>query len=271
MNRPSLVRAYRLEVIDPLALDEAGQDLALLLESILRDDHRDVPAHGLRRRYNPKIRSAAPFQDVMTPSRVLLTMASSEESMIAARRARLGRRIEDRIDPGGRIDPCGLSLAPSLGHRTDPPGRGTSCPAFLPGPPVHSSAVATNFVAFARLRPGSAKTSRQFACQVSGDPLPGCPQRDHSTIGPCAGRSCLTALLLLGGLAPASAQTATPAETARAMLRQYQEDPARIDRARDLLEATWPGAAPPTCPRSWPWPAPGFSSARSARRPTTRR
>jgi len=47
----------------------------------------------------------------------------------------------------------------------------------------------------------------------------------------------LTALLLLGGLGPAAAQTATPAETARAMLRQYQEDPARIDRARDLLEA----------------------------------
>jgi len=47
----------------------------------------------------------------------------------------------------------------------------------------------------------------------------------------------LTALLLLGGLGPAAAQTATPAETARAMMRQYQEDPARIDRARDLLEA----------------------------------
>ncbi len=47
----------------------------------------------------------------------------------------------------------------------------------------------------------------------------------------------LTVLLLLGGFAPASAQTATPAETARAMLRQYQEEPARIDRARDLLEA----------------------------------
>ncbi len=47
----------------------------------------------------------------------------------------------------------------------------------------------------------------------------------------------LIALLLLGGLAPAAAQTPTPAESARAMLRQYQEDPARIDRARDLLEA----------------------------------
>jgi tetratricopeptide (TPR) repeat protein len=45
----------------------------------------------------------------------------------------------------------------------------------------------------------------------------------------------LTALLLLGGVSPAVA--ATPAETARALLRQYQEDPARIDRARDLLEA----------------------------------
>jgi tetratricopeptide (TPR) repeat protein len=47
----------------------------------------------------------------------------------------------------------------------------------------------------------------------------------------------LVTLLLLGNFAPADAQTATPAETARAMLRQYQDDPARIDRARDLLEA----------------------------------
>ena len=47
----------------------------------------------------------------------------------------------------------------------------------------------------------------------------------------------LLAFLLLGGLAPATAQPATPAETARAMLRQYQDDPARIDRTRDLLEA----------------------------------
>ncbi len=46
-----------------------------------------------------------------------------------------------------------------------------------------------------------------------------------------------TALLLLGGLTTAVAQTPTPAETARGMLREYQEDPARIDRARDLLEA----------------------------------
>jgi len=47
----------------------------------------------------------------------------------------------------------------------------------------------------------------------------------------------LTTLLLLGGLAPATAPAATPAETARAMLRQYHDDPVRIDRARDLLEA----------------------------------
>ncbi|HSL51669.1 MAG TPA: tetratricopeptide repeat protein [Candidatus Deferrimicrobiaceae bacterium] len=47
----------------------------------------------------------------------------------------------------------------------------------------------------------------------------------------------LAALLLLGGLAPGAVPAATPAETARAMLRQYHDDPARIDRARDLLEA----------------------------------
>jgi len=44
-----------------------------------------------------------------------------------------------------------------------------------------------------------------------------------------------TAVLVAGGVAPAQAQT--PVETARGLLRQYQEDPARIDRARDLLEA----------------------------------
>jgi tetratricopeptide (TPR) repeat protein len=47
----------------------------------------------------------------------------------------------------------------------------------------------------------------------------------------------LAALLLLGVFAPGAAQPATPAETARAMLRQYHDDPTRIDRARDLLEA----------------------------------
>ncbi len=37
--------------------------------------------------------------------------------------------------------------------------------------------------------------------------------------------------------APVSAPAQTPVETARGLLKQYQEDPARIDRARDLLEA----------------------------------
>jgi tetratricopeptide (TPR) repeat protein len=44
-----------------------------------------------------------------------------------------------------------------------------------------------------------------------------------------------TAVLVAGTVAPAPAQT--PVETARGLLRQYQEDPGRIDRARDLLEA----------------------------------
>ncbi len=47
----------------------------------------------------------------------------------------------------------------------------------------------------------------------------------------------LATMLVLGGFVPTAARAATPAETARAMLRQYQEDPGRIDRARDLLEA----------------------------------
>ena len=37
--------------------------------------------------------------------------------------------------------------------------------------------------------------------------------------------------------APTSTPAQTPVETARGLLKQYQEDPARIDRARDLLEA----------------------------------
>jgi tetratricopeptide (TPR) repeat protein len=43
-------------------------------------------------------------------------------------------------------------------------------------------------------------------------------------------------LLALVLTAP-EAQAQTPAETARTMLRQYQDDPTRIERARDLLEA----------------------------------
>ena len=41
--------------------------------------------------------------------------------------------------------------------------------------------------------------------------------------------------LVLNAAPEAPAQT--PAETARTMLRQYQDDPTRIERARDLLEA----------------------------------
>lgn len=84
---------------------------------------------------------------------------------------------------------------------------------------------------------------RHISCQASGEQARQAHDyvagtlRDHSTIGAMRGPLLLSTLLLLGALAPAAAQTTTPAETARAMLRQYQEDPARIDRARDLLEA----------------------------------
>ena len=44
-------------------------------------------------------------------------------------------------------------------------------------------------------------------------------------------------LLALVLTAPPEASAQTPAETARTMLRQYQDDPTRIERARDLLEA----------------------------------
>jgi tetratricopeptide (TPR) repeat protein len=49
----------------------------------------------------------------------------------------------------------------------------------------------------------------------------------------------VTALVVVALLvaAPGPAEAQSPVETARAMLKQYQEDPTRIDRARDLLEA----------------------------------
>jgi tetratricopeptide (TPR) repeat protein len=52
-------------------------------------------------------------------------------------------------------------------------------------------------------------------------------------------RAALVLLLvaLLGASGGAASAQPTAAETARAMLKSYQEDPARIDRARDLLEA----------------------------------
>lgn len=46
----------------------------------------------------------------------------------------------------------------------------------------------------------------------------------------------LLSVALLGAAAGVTAAPPTPTESARAMLKSYQEDPARIDRARDLLE-----------------------------------
>jgi tetratricopeptide (TPR) repeat protein len=48
-------------------------------------------------------------------------------------------------------------------------------------------------------------------------------------------RPALRLLLVLALATPAAAQT--PAESARALVARYHEDPARIDTARDLLEA----------------------------------
>ena len=47
----------------------------------------------------------------------------------------------------------------------------------------------------------------------------------------------LLSVALLGAAAGGTAAPPTPTETARAMLKSYHEDPARIDHARDLLEA----------------------------------
>ena len=55
-------------------------------------------------------------------------------------------------------------------------------------------------------------------------------------------------LLLLSAAGPAAAQTGAPVEAARDLLRAYHEDPARIDRARDLLEAHAARGAAPDVP-----------------------
>ena len=46
----------------------------------------------------------------------------------------------------------------------------------------------------------------------------------------------LVAVLMVAAPAPAQAPPPAAVETARGLLKQYQDDPARIDRARDLLE-----------------------------------
>jgi len=63
-------------------------------------------------------------------------------------------------------------------------------------------------------------------------------------------RPLILAALLLGAAAPplAPAETPTPAEAARTLLRAYHEDPARIDRARELLEAHLAGGDAPDVP-----------------------
>src|SRR5260370_27779746 len=47
----------------------------------------------------------------------------------------------------------------------------------------------------------------------------------------------LVALAVLSTVAATAALAQTPVEAARALVAQYHEDPAKIDRARDLLEA----------------------------------
>lgn len=54
-----------------------------LASAIDRNDERDVPTHGFLKRVTKQVLCPA-FQLVMTPSRFLLMMASSEESTIAA-------------------------------------------------------------------------------------------------------------------------------------------------------------------------------------------
>ena len=50
-------------------------------------------------------------------------------------------------------------------------------------------------------------------------------------------RACVFLVVAALGLAPAIALGQSPVESARALVARYHEDPVRIDRARDLLEA----------------------------------
>ena len=51
-----------------------------------------------------------------------------------------------------------------------------------------------------------------------------------------AGRLALVLVLPVLALAPVTAAARVPLERARALLERYHEEPARIDRARELLE-----------------------------------
>jgi hypothetical protein len=69
----------------------------------------------------PKIRSAPMFHEVMTPSRFLLTIASSEDSMMAARRACATTRGSSSSGLGAGFDESGgCTETPPL-HGEPPP------------------------------------------------------------------------------------------------------------------------------------------------------
>ena len=75
-----------LEMVDTLAAPDAREHAVLLLAPILRNDERDVPADGLGRRpAEGALGGGVP--EVMIPSRVLLTMTSSDDSTMAASRS----------------------------------------------------------------------------------------------------------------------------------------------------------------------------------------
>src|SRR4026209_2747499 len=74
---------------------------------------------------------------------------------------------------------------------------------------------------------------RVRSCRFSPRPRPaptgGDPGMRRAALG-------LLSVALLGAAAGVTAAPPTPTESARAMLKSYQQGPARIDRARDLLE-----------------------------------
>ena len=68
-------------MIDSFPAPDASEDVVFFSPSIARDDQPDVLSDCFVRSVAEDA-LAAGFQDIMTPSRVLLTIASSEDAMI---------------------------------------------------------------------------------------------------------------------------------------------------------------------------------------------
>jgi len=97
-RRPILRDPHGLEVVHHVTAAHAHQHLGFLGVSLGRNDQRHVPPERRRGR-PPEQLLGRRVQDVMIPSSVSLTMASSDASTMAARRA-----AASPVTSGGRGD-----------------------------------------------------------------------------------------------------------------------------------------------------------------------